>query len=122
MNFSVVVQEKEDFTLWLTQQAAPASTPTDPHAMRGQAVFFTNGCGACHAIRGTEAGGVVGPDLTHVGGRLSLGAGSLSNAPEAFLRWIAHTQNVKPQAAMPAFGMLPPEELRALAVYLDGLL
>jgi cytochrome c oxidase subunit 2 len=121
MNFSVVVQEKEDFRRWLAQQAGPAATPTNPLASRGQAAFFANGCGACHTIRGTEAGGVVGPDLTHVGGRLSLGAGILPNAPDAFLHWVAHTQNVKPDVAMPAFGMLPPDELRALAAYLDGL-
>jgi cytochrome c oxidase subunit 2 len=63
----------------------------------------------------------VGPDLTHVGGRLSLGAGILPNEPEAFVRWLAHTQTVKPAVQMPAFGMLPPEELRALAAYLEGL-
>jgi hypothetical protein len=28
---------------------------------------------------------------------------------------------VKPGALMPKFGMLPPEELRALAEYLEGL-
>jgi cytochrome c oxidase subunit II len=90
--------------------------------MREQAAFFANGCGACHTIRGTEAVGVVvGPDLTHVGGRLSLWAGTLPNAPDAFLRWVAHTQNVKPDVAMPAFGMLPPDELQTLAAYLDGL-
>ena len=65
--------------------------------------------------------GVVGPDLTHVGSRLSLGAGILPNDPEAFLRWIAHTADVKPGVHMPAFGMLPPEDVRAMAAYLEGL-
>ena len=120
MHFSVVVQEREDFTCWLAQQAQPAVTPTNPHALRRQAAFFANGCGACHTFRRTEPGGVVGPDLTHVGGRLSLGARVLPNAPDAFLHWVAHTQNVKPDVAMPAFGMLPPDELQTLAVYLDG--
>jgi cytochrome c oxidase subunit 2 len=63
----------------------------------------------------------VGPDLTHVGSRLSLGAATLSNDPEAFQRWIANTDHVKPGVHMPAFGMLPPEDLRALAAYLDAL-
>jgi cytochrome c oxidase subunit 2 len=72
-------------------------------------------------VRGTPADGVVGPDLTHVGSRLSLGAGILPNEPEAFQRWIAHPDIIKPDVLMPAFGMLPLEESQALAAYLDGL-
>jgi cytochrome c oxidase subunit 2 len=121
MNFSVVVLEKEDFARWLAHQAAPAQEPTPPLAAHGQMLFLANGCSACHTIRGTPADGVVGPDLTHVGGRLSLGAGILPNNPEAFLRWIARIDEVKPGVHMPAFGMLPPEDLQALAVYLEGL-
>lgn len=121
MAFAVVVQDKADFARWLAQQATAASPPTDPLATRGQEIFLANGCGACHAIRGTPANGVIGPDLTHVGGRVSLGAGILPNEPDDFVRWVAHTQRVKPAVLMPAFGMLPPEELRALAAYLDSL-
>jgi cytochrome c oxidase subunit 2 len=56
-----------------------------------------------------------------VGGRLSLGAGILPNDPDAFVRWIGRTEAVKPGVHMPAFGMLPPEDLEALALYLEGL-
>jgi len=121
MSFSVVVLAREEFARWLAQQAELGAAPADPDAARGQALFLANGCGACHAIRGTAARGVVGPDLTHVGGRLSLGAGILGNEPTAFVRWIARTEQVKPGVHMPAFGMLPREDLRALAVYLDSL-
>jgi cytochrome c oxidase subunit II len=121
MNFSVVVLEKEEFARWLAHQAEPAQEPTPTLAAHGQMLFLANGCSACHTIRGTPADGVVGPDLTHVGGRLSLGAGILPNDPEAFLRWIAHTEDVKPGVHMPAFGVLPAEDLQALAAYLEGL-
>jgi cytochrome c oxidase subunit II len=84
-------------------------------------LFLANGCGACHTVRGTAADGVVGPDLTHVGSRVSLGAGVLSNERDDFRRWIAETEDVKPHSPMPAFGMLPPDELDALAAYLDAL-
>src|SRR3546814_9273560 len=57
----------------------------------GQRAFLSNGCGACHSVRGTEADGTVGPDLTHVGSRLSLAAGTLPADVEAFQRWIGHT-------------------------------
>jgi cytochrome c oxidase subunit 2 len=121
MNFPVVVMEKEHFTQWLQRQAASAQPPAEPLAARGQELFLANGCGACHTVRGTAADGVVGPDLTHVGSRRSLGAGILPNEPADFQRWIADTPGVKPEVRMPAFGMLPPEEVRALAEYLDGL-
>jgi cytochrome c oxidase subunit 2 len=121
MSLYVVVLEPADFAAWLARQQEPARPPVLPLAARGQELFLANGCGACHTVRGTPADGVVGPDLTHVGSRLSLGAGILPNDPEAFRRWIAHTEGVKPEVLMPAFGMLPPEDLQALAAYLDGL-
>jgi cytochrome c oxidase subunit 2 len=111
----------EDFAGWLTRQRQPARPPTQSLATHGQELFLANGCGACHTIRGTPADGVVGPDLTHVGSRLSLGAGILPNDHEAFVRWIAHTDEVKPGVHMPAFGMLPSQDVQALAAYLDSL-
>jgi cytochrome c oxidase subunit 2 len=121
MAFTVVVQERADFDRWLEGQAAPARSPTTELAERGRDVFLASGCGACHTVRGTAAGGVVGPDLTHVGSRRSLAAGTLPAEPEDFHRWVAHPKTVKPEVIMPHFGMLPPDDLRALAAYLDGL-
>lgn len=121
MQFLVIVMEREAFDQWLQRQAAPAQAPRTAQAQEGRRAFLGNGCGACHAIRGTPADGVVGPDLTHVGGRASLAAGTLPNDAEAFRRWIAQTHAVKPEALMPEFDMLPDAEVRAIAVYLDGL-
>jgi cytochrome c oxidase subunit 2 len=121
MSFDVVVYEREDFSRWLAHQQTPAAPPRMPLAVRGQELFLANGCGACHAIRGTPANGVIGPDLTHIGSRLSIGAGVLPNTRDALVRWIARTDHVKPGVVMPAFGMLPNEELQALGVYLEGL-
>ena len=121
MSFVAVVLTPEEFDAWIHAQTQPAQPVASPLADRGQALFLSNGCNACHAIRGTSAGGVVGPDLTHVGGRLSLGAGTLPNDEEGFRRWVAETATVKPGVHMPAFGMLPQEDRRALAAYLDGL-
>jgi cytochrome c oxidase subunit 2 len=121
MAFPVVVQEKAAFEGWLHQQAAPAPRPDDVLARAGQELFLAQGCGACHAVRGTNADGRVGPDLTHVGGRLSLAAGLLDNDRSAFNRWVSQSKAIKPGVHMPAFGMLAPPELAALAAYLDGL-
>lgn len=121
MSLYVVVMEPDAFAAWLAHQAQPALPPQQALARRGWEVFMFQGCSACHTIRSTRADGKVGPDLTHVGSRISLGAGILPNKPEAFLRWIAHTADVKPGVHMPPFGMLPKEDLRALAVFLEGL-
>lgn len=121
MGFRAVVMEREAFDRWLARQAEPARDPAGPLATRGRGVFDASGCSACHTVRGTTADGVVGPDLTHVASRVSLGAGMLPTEPAAFLRWVAHTEAVKPGVHMPAFGMLPEVDLRALAAYLDGL-
>ena len=121
MAFSVVVMEKEDFARWLDEQRQPAPEPAELVTVRGRDFFFTNGCSACHAVRGTTADGVVGPDLTHVGSRLTIGAGILPNEPDAFQRWLGQTDKLKPGVQMPHFGMLPPEELHAIAAYLESL-
>jgi cytochrome c oxidase subunit 2 len=121
MNFQVVVMEPEAFAAWLEQQAGPAQEPQSPAAKRGLEAFMANGCSACHTIRGTIADGALGPDLTHVGSRLSLGAGILPNDEEAFVRWISHPGYIKPDVNMPAFGMLPEDQLIAIATYLSGL-
>lgn len=121
MNFQAVVMQPEAFDAWLERQALAAQRPSSPLAQRGSESFQANGCGACHTIRGTSADGVLGPDLTHVGSRLSLGAGTLPNDSEAFARWIGNPDHVKPDVNMPGFGMLPEDELTALASYLSGL-
>ncbi|MBW3543958.1 MAG: cytochrome c oxidase subunit II, partial [Planctomycetes bacterium] len=91
MSFYVVVDEQEDFDRWLERQTESAQSPVGPLAEKGRLAFLAHGCGACHTVRGTSASGVVGPDLTHVGSRLSLAGGILPNEPEAFERWIAGT-------------------------------
>ncbi len=121
MAFPVVVMEAADFARWLEGQRQPAANPAEPLLAEGRDLFLMNGCAACHAIRGTPARGRIGPDLTHVGSRLSLGAGILPNDPEAFVRWIAETSRVKPGVLMPHFGMLPAAELDAVAAYLESL-
>lgn len=121
MGFVVVVEGEDEFQRWLDEQAEPASPPVGRTATRGAELFLASGCGSCHSVRGTPADGVIGPDLTHVGSRQTVGAGILTTNADALLRWISRTNDVKPSVHMPAFGMLPPEDLHSLAVYLEGL-
>jgi cytochrome c oxidase subunit 2 len=121
MSFSVVALEPPAFATWLSEQAADARTPNAASTRQGAQLFVENGCGACHRVRGTEAVGRVGPDLTHVGGRLSLAAGALSNGHGELARWLVDTERLKPGVHMPQFGMLPRGDIQALAAYLESL-
>ncbi len=124
MAFYVEVMEKAAFDAWLEHQARPAlpqAQGAEPVAGRGGELFTSNGCGACHTVRGTAARGDIGPDLTHVGGRLSLGAGILEMRPDKLRDWLARTAHIKPGVHMPEFSMLPDADLQAIAAYLHGL-
>ncbi len=121
MAFDVVVMERSAFDQWLKAQTAPAKRPVSDKARIGEQIFINNGCGACHHIAGTQADGVIGPDLTHVGSRLTIGAGTLPTTIEAFEKWTGHTDTVKPGVLMPAYGMLSSDKLSAIATYLMEL-
>ena len=121
MAFDVVVTAGDEFERWLDAQNAPATAPADPLAIRGRETFLANGCSACHTIRGTPAAGRIGPDLTHVASRASIGAATLPNETNALIRWIRETDRLKPGVHMPAFRAVSPADLAALAAYLRGL-
>jgi cytochrome c oxidase subunit 2 len=112
---------KPDYEAWVAREAAAARPPTTERQRAGKRLFLENGCGACHTVRGTAADGTIGPDLTHVGSRLSLAAATLPNDEDAFVRWITDNQHIKPDNLMPPFKQLAVEELAAVASYLDGL-
>jgi cytochrome c oxidase subunit 2 len=117
MGFVVDVMEPAAFEQWLAAQARSAAvTETD-----GSRAFMSSGCAACHAVRGTGASASIGPDLTHVGSRLTIGGGALPNTVDDLQRFIAAPAAIKPGALMPPFGSLPPAELRALALYMKAL-
>ena len=121
MSFLVVAMPPDEFAAWLAREAAPAAPPESDAAAEGQRLFLQGGCGACHRVRGTSANGVIGPDLTHVGGRLSIAAATLETGPNAFARWITDNQHIKPENLMPPFRIFTDAELAALADYLTGL-
>ena len=121
MNFDVIVMERDELDRWLDKQREPATKPTAPLAVRGQQLFLRSGCHACHTIRGTEARGTIGPDLTHVGSRHTIAASVFPNEYEHFATWIAHPGDIKPGVKMPDFDILSEAELQAIAAYLENL-
>lgn len=121
MAFEAVIMPPDDFAAWLAAEAQDAAPPQSDAAVRGREVFRSSGCGACHTVRGTEAIGQVGPDLTHVSSRHSIGAGRLGATLDDIAYWIAHTEELKPEVRMPAFPQLDPDQRQDLARYLKEL-
>ncbi|MGU7812090.1 cytochrome c oxidase subunit II [Burkholderia sp. AW49-1] len=119
MAFEVVAEPPDAFRAWLAAQRRPAPAPAVGAERRGRQVFDTR-CAGCHAVRGTDAAGDAGPDLSHLGSRRLLAAGTLDNTPDNLRRWIAHAQQIKPQTLMPSFA-LTPRDADDLAAYLATL-
>ena len=110
-----------DFQTWLARMRRPAKAAADSFAARGRQVFMSNACVLCHTIRGTDAHGLVGPDLTHVGSRKGIAANSYPNSTGYLEAWVTHAQTMKPDAQMPDLTAFTGEDLRALVAYLEGL-
>lgn len=119
MLIRVIAQTPSDYEAWVQAEKRPAAPPTGL-ASEGQRIFMQQPCQNCHTIAGTAASGTAGPDLTHVGSRQTIGAGVLANTPANMERWLQNPLAVKPGALMPNFN-LTPDELRALAAYMESL-
>ncbi len=121
MAFKVIALPRPEFDAWVQARKNPPSLPGDSSLLtRGQEVFFRESCHACHAVSGTDAVARLGPDLTHLGSRLTLGAGRVDNTDEHLARWIVDPQSLKPGNLMPATP-LPPDDLTALVAWLRSL-
>jgi cytochrome c oxidase subunit II len=126
MGFIVVAESQEEFDAWIAAQQQPTVTPVDELALRGQEVFLSAGCAYCHSINGLDDSSVdaseidLGPDLTHVGSRLTIAAGSLTNNLGNLAGWILDAQHVKPGSLMPPM-YLNSQDLQALLAYIDQL-
>ena len=116
----VIAEPPATFAAWQAAQRAGAAKPSDPGAAAGLAVFQKAACATCHAIRGAEALGRVGPDLTHLASRLTLAAGTLENTRGNLAGWIGNSQAIKPGNDMPVM-TLAPNDLQALLAYLETL-
>ena len=114
----VTVHSKEDFAKWAAEQQAPARADAEVRA--GRELFSSLSCINCHAIRGTTANGVFGPDLTHLMSRWTIGAGVIQNTPENIRAWIDDPASLKPGALMPAM-KLSPGDLDKVTAYLVSL-
>jgi cytochrome c oxidase subunit 2 len=120
MALFVIVESRQDFDRWRAGQLKPASEPADSAGSRGRDAFMSSACALCHTIRGTDAAGTSGPDLTHLASRRSLAAGTLDFSRGHLAAWIADPQGIKPGNHMPGVG-LDSDDLQSITTYLSGL-
>ncbi len=120
MKFEVVVESEADFAAWVDNERTARAPPASAQAQAGEALLASKGCVACHTIRGTEAAGVIGPELTHVGSRNKIASGILPNTREGLSEWLKGPQDVKPGNFM-VIPELSEDEVESLVTYLVGL-
>jgi cytochrome c oxidase subunit II len=120
MAFVVVAEPVEQFQAWYQAQLQNAPAPATESQINGQKVFLSKPCVMCHRIQGTDAGGRVGPDLTHVASRQTIAAGTLQNTRDHLTKWITNSQDVKPGNRMPPIPV-DDNELNALLDYIQSL-
>ena len=121
MQILVVAHAPEEFEAWRAHQLEPASTPSTPQEVLGEALFMARPCALCHTIHGTPAQGSVAPNLTHIALRRGLAANTLINDKANLSAWVTHAQALKPEVAMPNVTQFSGEELQALVAYLQQL-
>jgi nitric oxide reductase subunit C len=93
-----------------TEVSTVATLKDKPQIQLGKEVYEKNRCDLCHKIG--DKGGVVGPELTHVG----------SQRDFLFLaKQIKDPKGNKPDAQMPAFPQIAEGEIHALVNYLTSL-
>ena len=122
MAFWVIAVPRPRYEQWLERRRGIVVEPETELQREGRDVFFSEkaGCHACHAIQSTDAVADIGPDLTDLGSRRSLGAGTLANTPQMLRRWTEDPQLFKPGNLMPATD-IPESDMDALMEYLDIL-
>jgi cytochrome c oxidase subunit 2 len=118
MGFLVVAQPASEFRQWWDHELTAPMTATG-HAQLGQSDFQMH-CGSCHTVRGTEAAGALGPDLSHLMQRSTIAAGQLPNEGPMLAHWISDPQSLKPGSLMPT-PSLTQTELADIHAYLKTL-
>ena len=121
MALRVVSLPAQDFADWWAQQLQPApGADGGSETVRNGRQLFVAKCGICHTVRGTLAGGKLGPDLSHLMSRETLAANTIANTHAGLSAWIAAPQQIKPKNKMPNLE-LSSEELLAISEFLYTL-
>ena len=120
MVFLVIADPPDVYDRWVARNQRTPAPPEDEAAARGEVVFTREACAGCHTIRGIQATGIYGPDLTNFGSRTSIGAVTVPNTTGNLAGWIANSQSIKPGSLMPPIA-LSASDLNDLVAYLESL-
>jgi cytochrome c oxidase subunit II len=120
MAFEVVALPPDEYAVWVADRQRPHPDPATDDLRRGRDLFFAAACHNCHAVRGTPAKGLVGPDLTHMGSRRTIGAATVPNTHANLARWVRDPHHDKPGNRMP-HSSLPDADIEAITTYLESL-
>ncbi len=121
MAFLVIADPPQSYQAWLADQQKESVEPkVGSIEQMGQQAFLGSACTYCHTISGTNATGRLGPDLTHIASRMTIGSGILPNNRGNLAGWIINSQGIKPGNHMPPMD-LTSEQLQALLDYMATL-
>jgi cytochrome c oxidase subunit 2 len=119
MQFLVIAETPGAYERWVARQQRPRSGPSNEREAAGELAFMKSTCAGCHAVKGTEARGTIGPDLSDLGSRRTLGAVSVPNNRANLAGFISDSQKAKPGNLMPPIH-LDPDDLNAIVDYLES--
>ena len=115
MVFYVIAQPRNEYEAWLENEASLAVSA----GSEGESIFLEASCAGCHTVRGTDAAGDLGPDLTHLAARETL-AGMVENDRDNLLEFVRDPHDIKPGVTMPP-AELTEDELESVVDYLGSL-
>lgn len=146
MRFQVRATSSDEFQSWVSTQQQAGVTPAAGTLAADGAKIFAGQCTSCHGIVGVAGlkgyddpkvkcdsptvPCLVGPNLTHFGGRDLIAGGVLTNNKDQcqnpnnlqncnLAKWLTNPQAVKPGNDMVV--NLTPDQIKALVAYLEGL-
>lgn len=120
MRIRVIADSPAAFSQWAAQEQKNGLASQASAAQRGHQYVMNMPCASCHAIEGTSAQGIVGPNLTHIGSRETLAAGRLHNTPAELSAWLRDPDEWKPGSHMPNL-RLTDDQRNDIVYYLETL-
>jgi len=81
MRIQVIADPPREFAAWIKEQGRVPPKPATADERLGAKIYGDRICTNCHLHS-------VGPDLTHVASRRTLGAGALENSPRNLAAWL----------------------------------
>ncbi len=119
MRIRVIAETEEEFNKWQEHELNTPPAPSSGLAAKGSQLFKQKACVNCHMVQGVSTARV-GPNLTHLAVRQTIGAGVLTNTPENLKKWLTNPQKYKQGSYMPNM-KLTEDQIQSIVAYLEAL-